>query len=180
MMNQGRPILSQDSPVREAPPTSREEIRLRNLYRKLIQSGYAEQPFIDEQDIHLPATVKVVGRTSLVLDLSDEKQLERYGQLLTSTLKRGREIIVYEDNRSFDSTAGWKVFLKIDVRAFKCLTNHKETELLIRSLDDVPEEPETEPEEDDLDPEADEEQDATTPETTAVDVEEPTPTTAAT
>lgn len=148
--------MSQDAPERKPEPPNREEVRLRNLYRKLLQSGYAEQPFIENQDSLLPDTVKVVGRTTMVLDLADPKQHTRYGELLTSSLQRGRELIVFEEHKSFESTASWKVFLKVDVRAFKCLTNRREAELLIDSLKETYEAP---LEEDELDPEPEDEQD---------------------
>jgi len=152
-MNEGRPLLSQEASQPVAPAASQETKRIQLLYRKLLLSGFREQPFMEGQADAFPETVKVVSRKAEVLDLSKPQDIERYSVLMTSTAEQGREVIKFEELKAFDAGSNWKVILKIDVRAFRCLSNRQESDLLVRAL--------AEEAQDDLDPAKDSEEDPT-------------------
>lgn len=115
---------------REQVPAERARVsRAELIHKKLRMAEYAETPFMPDQELFFPDTVKVMKTDALVLDLSISGDVTRYGALLESNRKRDAEIIKEQDRKYCERTGNWMVFLVIERRFFKTLTRKQELQL---------------------------------------------------
>lgn len=130
---------------REVTPAPRARVSRSDLiHKKLRMAEYAEAPFMPDQELFFPDTVKIMKTDALVLDLSIPGDVVRYGDILESNRKRDAEIIKEQDRKYCERTGNWMVFLVIERRFFKTLNRKQELQLELEQAELERQEAETE------------------------------------